>query len=216
MRSLERHRDVGAYTLGVLDEADAFRFEDHLMGCPSCTAQVSAFGPAARQLLLYRRATPRAVHPFAAPGPRFLDRLLGEVAARHRAGRRRLLYAVAAVAVLAAGGPAVAVVTASDSPADRVAATDAHSGVWARVSWADRVWGSEFDVEVKDGEGPRACRLVVVGKDGSEQTVTSWTAPSHDSGAASMHGGAAFRPGEISRFEVRTRDGERLVTLKPR
>ncbi|MET7438760.1 zf-HC2 domain-containing protein [Streptomyces sp. NPDC004082] len=216
MRSLERHRDVGAYTLGVLDEADAFRFEDHLMGCPSCTAHVSEFGPAARQLLLYRRATPRAVHPFAAPGPRFLDRLLGEVAARHRAGRRRLLYAVAAVVVLAAGGPAVAVVTAHDSPADRVAATDAGTGVWAQVTWADRVWGSEFDVQVKDGEGPRACRLVVVGKDGSEQTVTSWTAPAHGSGAAAMHGGAAFRPGEISRFEVRTRDGERLVTLKPR
>ena len=35
MRSLERHRDVGAYALGVLDEAEAFRFEDHLMECPS-------------------------------------------------------------------------------------------------------------------------------------------------------------------------------------
>jgi hypothetical protein len=156
------------------------------------------------------------VHPFAAPGPRLLDRLLGEVAARHRAGRRRLLYAVAAVVVLAAGGPAVAGVTAHDSPTDRVAATDSRSGVWAQVTWADRAWGSEFDVEVKDGDGPRACRLVVVGKDGSEQTVTSWTAPSHGSDAAGMHGGAAFRPGEISRFEVRTRDGERLVTLKPR
>ncbi|MGQ4427661.1 zf-HC2 domain-containing protein, partial [Streptomyces violaceoruber] len=36
MRSLERHRDVGAYALGVLDEAEAFRFEDHLMECPRC------------------------------------------------------------------------------------------------------------------------------------------------------------------------------------
>ena len=35
MRSLERHRDVGAYALGVLDEADTFRFEDHLRSVPA-------------------------------------------------------------------------------------------------------------------------------------------------------------------------------------
>lgn len=39
MRSLERHRDVGAYALGVLDEAEAFRFEDHLMECPSARSK---------------------------------------------------------------------------------------------------------------------------------------------------------------------------------
>ena len=81
MRSLERHRDVGAYALGVLDEAEAFRFEDHLMECPRCAAHVTEFGPATRQMMLYRRATPRVVHPMAQPGPQLLDRLLGEVAA---------------------------------------------------------------------------------------------------------------------------------------
>ena len=76
MQSLERHRDVGAYALGVLDEAEAFRFEDHLMECPSCAVQVTEFGPATRQLMLYRNATPRTVHPMAQPSPRMLDRLL--------------------------------------------------------------------------------------------------------------------------------------------
>ena len=46
MRSLERHRDVAAYALGVLNEAEAFRFEDHLMECPRCAAHVTEFGPA--------------------------------------------------------------------------------------------------------------------------------------------------------------------------
>ncbi|WP_143631837.1 zf-HC2 domain-containing protein, partial [Streptomyces thermovulgaris] len=69
MRSLERHGDVGAYALGVLDEAEAFRFEDHLMECPRCAAHVAEFGPTTRQLMLYRRATPRFVHPMAQPGP---------------------------------------------------------------------------------------------------------------------------------------------------
>jgi anti-sigma factor RsiW len=216
MRSLERHRDVGAYALGVLDEAEAFRFEDHLMGCPSCAAHVSEFRPAARQLMLYRRATPRSVHPFAAPGPRLLDRLLGEVATRQRAGRRRWLYAVAASVAFAAGGPAIAIVTAHDPQAAQVAATDAQSGVWAQVTTADRVWGSQVDVEVKDAGGPRACQLVVVGKDGSEQTVTSWMGQPHDDKVISMQGGAALRSEEISRFEVRTTDGKHLVTLKSR
>lgn len=216
MRSLERHRDVGAYALGVLDEAEAFRFEDHLMECPSCTAHVSEFRPAARQLMLYRRATPRSVHPFAAPGPRLLDRLLSEVASRHRAGRRRWLYAVAASVVFAVGGPAIAIVTAHGPQSSQVAATDAETGVWAQVTAEDRGWGSQVEVKVKDAGGPRPCQLVAIGKDGSEQTVTSWMVPPHNGEATSMQGGAALQPEEISQYEVRTMDGKHLVTLKSR
>ena len=56
MRSQERHRDVAAYALGVLDEADAFRFEDHLMECARCAAHVTEFGPITRQMMLFRRS----------------------------------------------------------------------------------------------------------------------------------------------------------------
>jgi len=214
MRSLERHHDVGAYALGVLNEADAFRFEDHLMECPQCAAHVSGFRPAARQMMLYRRATPRSVHPFAAPGPRLLERLLTEVASRNRAGRRRWLYAVAASVVFAVGGPAIAIVTAGGSPSTQIAATDTATGVWAQVTSEDRAWGSEIDVQVKDAGEPRACQLVVIGKDGSEQTVTSWMAKGDGGVATGIQGGAALQANEISRFEVRTAEGERLVTLK--
>jgi anti-sigma factor RsiW len=216
MRSLERHRDVGAYALGVLDEAEAFRFEDHLMECPSCTAHVSEFRPAARQLMLYRNATPRSVHPFATPGPRLLERLLDEVSAKHRGGRRRLLYAVAAAVVFAVGGPTLAVVSAhgSSSAAFAMSATDPDTGVWAEITTQDRIWGSQIDVTVKDKSGPHPCRLVAVGKDGSEQTVTSWMVPSEDGGATKMQGGAAIPSGQIDHFEVRTKDGRHLVTLK--
>ncbi|MET7604418.1 zf-HC2 domain-containing protein [Streptomyces avermitilis] len=215
MRSLERHRDVGAYALGVLDEAEAFRFEDHLMECPSCTAQVTEFRPAARQLMLYRRATPRAVHPFAAPGPRLMERLLGEVATRHRSGRRRWLYAVAAAVVFAVGGPVVAMVAGGHGSASpKVTATGAKTGVWAQVTTQERVWGSEIGVTVKDASGPHSCRLIAVGKDGSEQTVTTWMAPAHDGGPTTMQGGAALRPDEIEHYDIRTGNGQLLVTLR--
>ena len=216
MRSLERHRDVGAYALGVLDEAEAFRFEDHLMGCPSCKAHVTEFGPAARQLMLYRRATPRSVHPVASPGPRLLERLLDEVTTKHRSKRRRWLYAVAAAVAFAVGGSTVAAVSGHESSAvvNAMDGTDPETGVWARVTAQDRVWGSQIDVTVKDKSGPHSCRLVVVGKDGSEQTVTSWMVPADDGEATSVQGGAALTSQQIDHYEVRTEDGHHLVTLK--
>ncbi|MER5194459.1 zf-HC2 domain-containing protein [Streptomyces sp. NPDC002755] len=218
MRSLERHRDVGAYALGVLDEAEAFRFEDHLMECPQCAAQVTEFGPTARQMMLYRRATPRAVHPFAGPGPQLLDRLLGEVAARHRAVRRRVLYAVAASVVVALAGPVIAMLAsgggAEGDSAVQVTATDEKSGVWAQVTTENEAWGSHVELEVKDGAGPRSCRLIAIGLDGSEQTVTSWNVPKHDARPNTMQGAAAWHPDEIVRYELRTSAGEHLVTLE--
>ncbi|MFJ2812727.1 zf-HC2 domain-containing protein [Streptomyces sp. NPDC087294] len=218
MRSLERHRDVAAYALGVLDEADAFRFEDHLMECPRCAAHVTEFGPVTRQLMLYRRATPRFVHPMTNPGPGLLDRLVTEVAARHRAGRRRLLYAVACAAVLVVGGPALAVQAGDGGgggTGEQVAATDERSGVWARLTVADQVYGSEVKLEVKDGAGPRSCHLIAVAADGSEHTLTSWTVPAHDARAHTMQGSSDLHPGEVARYELRTFKGDHLVTLDP-
>ncbi|MEV0642798.1 zf-HC2 domain-containing protein [Streptomyces sp. NPDC050619] len=217
MRSLERHRDVGAYALGVLDEADAFRFEDHLMECTRCAVHVTEFGPTGRQLMLYRRATPRVVHPMTQPGPRLLDRLLGEVAARNRARRRRLLYAVAASVVLAVAGPWIAMSAGgADESAVRLTATDERSGVWAQVTTEGEAWGSGVELKVKDGAGPRACRLIAVGHDGSKETVTNWNVRRHDARANTMQGGTAMHPAQIARYELRTMDGEHLVTLESR
>lgn len=187
------------------------------MECPRCAAQVTEFGPTARQLMLYRRSTPRLVHPLAEPGPRMLDRLLSQVAARNRAGRRRMLLALAASVVCAVSAPAVAMVTGDGGGAAvSIAATDERSGVWAQVTTEDEAWGSQVELKVKDGAGPRACHLVVVGRDGSEETATSWSVPRHDARPSTMLGGSALHPEEIARYEVRTADGEHLVTLRPR
>ncbi|MGJ5756435.1 putative zinc finger protein [Streptomyces puniciscabiei] len=214
MRSLERHRDVGAYALGVLNEAEAFRFEDHLMECPQCAAQVTEFGPATRQLMLYRRATPRFVHPMAQPGPRLLDRLLGEVAHRHRARRRRFLYGLAASVVLAVAGSGIVAFTGHEEPAAHVtAATDPKTGVWAEVTADDGDTGSRLLLKVKDGTGPHACRLVVVGRDGSEQVVGGWMEPGHATGTFTTLGSSTMHPDQIARYEVRTTDGQHLVSV---
>ncbi|MBR8638368.1 zf-HC2 domain-containing protein [Streptomyces tuirus] len=217
MRSLERHRDVGAYALGVLDEAEAFRFEDHLMECPRCAAEVTEFGATTRQLMLYRRATPRFVHPMAQPGPRMLDRLLAEVATRRRAGRRRLLFAMAASVAFAVSVPGIAMMAqgGSEDPPVRVAATDARTGVWAQVTTEDEASGSQVELKVKDSAGSRPCHLVIVGRDGSEETATSWHGPGHDAQPHTMMASSSMHPDEIARYEIRTATGERLVMLEP-
>ncbi|MFL4908672.1 zf-HC2 domain-containing protein [Streptomyces sp. MMS24-I2-30] len=217
MRSLERHRDVGAYALGVLDEAEAFRFEDHLMECPHCAAHLTGFGPTTWQLMLYRRATPHRVHALAQPGPRLLDRLLGEVAARHRARRRRFLYGLAAAVVFAGAGPGIAVHAEHGAPSVRVTATtDPESGVWAQVTSEDEGYGSGVELKVRDRAGPRSCRLVAVGQDGTEQILAGWTVPGHDARTNTLRAASALHPEEIDHYEVRTAGGARLATLPGR
>lgn len=115
-------------------------------------------------------------------------------------------------------GPGITTMMAhgSSTGAVQVAATDAKSGVWAQLTTQDESTGSQVKLEVKDGAGPRSCRLIAIGRDGSEQILTSWTVPSHDAHPITMQGSSAMHTSEIARYEVRTAEGEHLVTLQPR
>ncbi len=41
------HTDVGAYSMGLLEERDRREFEDHLAGCPACAAELAELSPMA-------------------------------------------------------------------------------------------------------------------------------------------------------------------------
>jgi hypothetical protein len=43
--SREQHFDVASYALGVLDEADSERFEEHLADCWVCAGELESFLP---------------------------------------------------------------------------------------------------------------------------------------------------------------------------
>lgn len=219
MRSLERHRDAGAYALGVLDAADTFRFDDHLMDCPVCRDLVTELTPTARQLAAYARVTPPRVDPLPTAGPGLLDRLLADSGRlrRRAAGRRRWLCAVAASVVLAVVGPAVAVLTADGPGPERITARDGRTGVSATLTAHDRAWGTDIGLRVHDPEGSRVCELVAIAADGSEQPVTTWKVPAEaPSDGVSTQGGAALPRADIDRYEVRTTAGEHLLTLDRR
>lgn len=108
----EDHFDVAAYALGVLDERDAARFEEHLAECPTCALELESFLPVVDVLADIDAEAMAAVEQSHHEGV-VLRTMIGEVAhERHRAGRRRLyalaagvvLFMVLAVGALFAGG----------------------------------------------------------------------------------------------------------------
>ncbi|MFD6416517.1 anti-sigma factor family protein [Streptomyces sp. NPDC060194] len=264
----ELHEAVGAYVLGVLDDADASVFEAHLAGCRRCAAHLEEFSglepllatladprdlgagsfaqpamPPGRGPLPGLAAVPQPRSEPTAPQPAMLDQLLDEVAVRRRRRSRRGLYLVAAAAALVIGGPLTVLAVSDDpgapppaasgSPAkdaffgqmdEKVRATDVTSKVTATVGLEKKAWGTHTVLELKNVKGPLRCSLVAVGKDGEEETVTTWAVPKWgygipDSANAAakeplyVHGGAAMAPADIERFEVRTLDGARLVEI---
>lgn len=193
---------VGAYALGVLDDADAVRFEEHLAGCGLCRHRLEEFSGMEPMLAaLADRPGPAAAEQLGVrPSPRLAERLAGEVAAKRERTRRRGLYLVAAAAVLIVGGPLTVLALAGDdgggkhaladphptSPAEdaffhhmeeKTRATDPATKVSATVGTEKKAWGTHAVLELKNVKGPLKCSLVAVGKDGAKETVTSWSVP---------------------------------------
>src|ERR1044072_2471651 len=106
----QQHAAVGAYALGVLDPADAARFEEHLIGCDRCAAELDGLMGIPPLLADYATnadgtAVPDPAPLTARPGPELLGRLLDEVTFKRRAKSRRRLFLVAAAGILIVGGP---------------------------------------------------------------------------------------------------------------
>ncbi|MBQ1092636.1 anti-sigma factor [Streptomyces sp. B93] len=111
------HEAVGAYALGILDDAEATAFEAHLAGCEWCAQQLDELAGmepmlAALADLPGTGSTPALGESLSArPSPRLAERLVDEVAERRAAKRRKGFYLVAAAAALIVAGPIAAVAT---------------------------------------------------------------------------------------------------------
>ncbi|MFI6035722.1 anti-sigma factor family protein [Streptomyces sp. NPDC051315] len=200
--SPSEHETVGAYALGILDDAEATAFEAHLAGCEWCAQQLDELAGMEPMLAaladLPGSGTPAIGESLSAkPGPRLVEKLVDEVADRRAQKRRRSFYMIAAAAALIVGGPVVAVATsggdsadaprvlADSNPAktvfesftDKVTATDAGTKVTATVAMQEKAWGTEAVVELKNVAGPNKCSLIAVGKNGERETISSWSVP---------------------------------------
>ena len=96
----EQHFDVASYALGVLDERDAARFEEHLIDCASCAVELESFIQVADILADVDADALVATEQSRRDGL-VLQKVIGEVTERRRANNRRLYSLAAAVVVFA-------------------------------------------------------------------------------------------------------------------
>ncbi|MET7437354.1 MULTISPECIES: zf-HC2 domain-containing protein [unclassified Streptomyces] len=197
------HETVGAYALGILDDAEATAFEAHLATCEWCAQQLDELAGmepmlAALADLPGSQGTPAIGESLSArPAPRLAERLVDEVAERRARKRRRGMYLVAAAAALIIGGPLTVMAVsgggttdeagmphptspakaAFDVMSDKVHATDPGTKVNAVVATEPKPWGTHAVLELKNVKGPLKCSLIAVGKNGERETVTSWAVP---------------------------------------
>ena len=111
------HWDVASYALGVLDEQDTERFEEHLAGCWVCAGELESMLPVidlisevdGNDLSVVERSTSEGV---------LLDRMMATVGHERRRARGRRLLAAAAgiVALLVMSGIALLAGTDHDPP----------------------------------------------------------------------------------------------------
>ncbi|MFD7878555.1 anti-sigma factor family protein [Streptomyces sp. NPDC059766] len=211
------HETVGAYALGILDDAEATAFESHLATCEWCAQQLEELAGMEPMLAaladLPGAGTPAIGESLSAmPSPRLAEKLVDEVAERRAAKRRRGFYLVAAAAALIVGGPltVLAATGGSDSGAnntaagpaqaafqtmtDKKSATDPTTHVTATVAVEKKDWGTHAVLQLKNVSGPEKCSLIAVGKNGERETVTSWSVPNWGYGLADAKTETAKNP----------------------
>lgn len=95
----EQHFDVAAYALGVLDERDAARFEDHLIDCPACAIELESLLPVVDILSDVDADALVATEQSRRDGV-VLKKMIGEVKRERRRANSRRLYSLAAAVVV--------------------------------------------------------------------------------------------------------------------
>jgi hypothetical protein len=95
----EQHFDVAAYALGVLDERDAARFEDHLIDCATCAIELESLLPVVDILSEVDADALVATEQSRRDGV-VLKRMIGEVKRERRRANSRRLYSLAAAVVV--------------------------------------------------------------------------------------------------------------------
>ena len=95
----EQHFDVASYALGILDERDAARFEDHLIECPRCAYELESFVQVADLLADVDADAVIAAEESHREGA-LLQNLMGDVKLERRKANHRRLYSLAAAVVV--------------------------------------------------------------------------------------------------------------------
>ena len=226
---------LGAYALGALESDEAREVEQHLAGCAECRTELAEFeemkeflgevppeafldGPPADGDLLLQR-TLRAARVESAPAP-----VVVAQAEKAKPRRRWLLAAAAVVVVAGALGGGVAIgrqsvdqVVAEETPAGskQVTATDAVTGTTMATTVEPRAGWSWIEVDLTGLKAGAECEMLVTDKAGRTWTAGSWIVSEKAAREGSSFGGGVLVPPEqVRSVEIRTVQGEHVVTTQ--
>ncbi|MEU9375473.1 zf-HC2 domain-containing protein [Streptomyces sp. NPDC048255] len=236
----QRHEEelLGPYVLGVLDDEETRRVEEHMRGCVQCREEVAAL----REMELALGEVPEEAFLDGPPqgGDLLLQRTLRQMRGeRAGAQRRRLgLAGLAAAASMAAvfwagaqlggGDPEARALPPQPSPSVSTAPSTLPAGTKV-ASATDRGTGARMTVQMTPATqwvrvnaavtgippGER-CRLVVVAKDGTRTTAGGWVVGSQENGegkGASLDGSAAVDPSDVKAVLVENEAGRAFVSV---
>ena len=230
------HTDVGAYSMGLLEERDRREFEDHLAGCPACAAEVAELSPMAA---LLRGVELTGVEPAGAeggepaagrePGGGDVTELLRRRARQQRQRRRWQVALGAAAGIVLIGGIGVGIAAAPQNgppPPPPLAltgqlhsATDPGTGVAGTIGLVAKAWGTQVTLDLSKVHGPAECELVAVSRTGERRVVMGWlvTAPGDGVPGHPAHlvirGATSVPRSDLSRVDVDVVNGRTLVSI---
>jgi anti-sigma factor RsiW len=230
------HTDIGAYSMGLLEERDRRAFERHLAGCASCAAELTEFSSMAALLRGAElgntglKSTGRADAGDHQAGGADVTRLLHRRATqqRHRSHWQAAVAAAAGI-VLIGGGIGIGVAAFGQHPgpgAPAVAvlgqlhsATDPGTGAAGTVGLQAKAWGTVVTLDLSKVHGPVECEAVAVSKTGERRVVMGWLVPAPGDGVPGhpahlvIQGGTSIPPGDLARIDVDVVNGRTLLSI---
>jgi hypothetical protein len=234
------HTDVGAYSMGLLEERDRREFEDHLAGCQACAAEAAELSPMAALLrdVGLRDVGLRDVglRDVGLRDVELRDVELRDVEllrrrARQQRQRRRWQVALGAAAgiVLIGGGVGVGIAAApqhASPPPPPLAvtgqlhsATDPGTGVAGTVGLVAKAWGTQVTLDLSKVRGPAECELVAVSRTGERRVVMGWLVVAPGDGVPGhpahlmLRGGTSIPRSDLARVDVDVVNGRTLVSI---
>ncbi|RAY11467.1 hypothetical protein DPM19_29600 [Actinomadura craniellae] len=226
----EARTALGVYVLGAIEPAERSIVDAHLSECPACRDELA--GLAGLPALLARVNEAQLDEP---PGD-LLDALLVRAAEEQRAAARvqrtrwwwaAPLAAAAMILLLVGalfggllggdgreiagpGGPTPSPTRTATPAPEELTAADPASGLSARLEVTGKRWGTEVILHMNGAPPGESCRLRVIARDGSSESIASWHV-AYEYGQ--FRGSTMIRRDQISSFEIVTVDGRRLLTI---
>ena len=212
---------LGAYTLGVLDEAETRTVDAHLTTCAECRAELAELAALRDDL---GEVPPEAFLDGPPEGgdlllQRTLRRVRGE---RSRTGRQRTALAAASVVVFAAaalgggvliGRSSVSTVDSQPTGVVQLAGSNAQTGAAMTVRVVPAAGWVRVHAEVTGVAAGTRCQLVVRDRNGVATVAGSWLVSAKGEAEGTTVDGAALVPlDQVSSVDVLTLDGQPVVS----